>query len=134
MKAVLMLMKPCGCLGWVASVWLCPSAYGLAPSAVAAAPNLVCEAPAFDFGFARDTQVVTNTFVLHNTGTATARIVRVHSTCGCTTFQPTRTAVAPGETEPLTVLFDLRGRHGAQHRPVYVSWNNANSQPLRLTV
>ncbi len=133
MKTVLTLMKSCGCVGgWIACVWLCASARGLAPRAVAGEPSLVCEAPAFDFGSVRDTQVISHTFVLHNTGTATATIVRVHSTCGCTTTLPTRTAVAPGETEPLTVLFDLKGRHGVQRRPVYVSWNNGDGQPLRL--
>lgn len=134
MKKALLLMNSCGCLGCGALLWLCTSAFGWALSAGAAEPRLVCEEPAFDFGVARETQVISHTFMLHNTGGVTANIVRVHSTCGCTTFQPTRPAVAPGETEPLTVLFTLKGRHGAQKRPVYVSWNSADGQPLRLTL
>lgn len=97
-------------------------------------PQLICEAPTYDFGYATCTQIVNHTFYMRNSGNATATITRVHSTCGCTTVQPTRKAVPPGETEPLEVRFNTKGRNGPQNRPIYVSWNSTNSQPLRLTL
>ncbi|MEI7902908.1 MAG: DUF1573 domain-containing protein [bacterium] len=133
MQTIRLLIKACHrWAGWLARLGLLLFASSWAPPVFAAEPDLGCEAPTFDFGFVMVTQTVSHTFELYNKGDATAMIANVHSTCGCTTTLPTRHAVPPGETEPLTVLFDLKGRHGKQHRPVYVSWNSADGQPLRL--
>jgi len=98
----------------------------------AAEPMLVCDAPAFDFGCVLQTQTVQHTFILRNTGDAPVSIGRVHHTCGCTTSPPIRQTVPPGESEPLTVSYDLEGRRGAQRRAVYVFWNSPDGLPLQL--
>lgn len=102
------------------------------PSRSAAKPMLVCDAPGLDFGIARETQTVSRTFLLRNTGDAPVTIERVHHTCGCTTSAATRPSVPPGESEPLTVTFDLKGRRGVQRRAVYVFWNSPDGLPLQL--
>lgn len=134
MRTMRLLIRSYGRVGRQAVFWLSFTCCGLMTLGAAAEPRLGCAAPDFDFGTATDAQTVTNIFLLRNSGTGTATITRVHSTCGCTTFLPTRPAVPPGETEPLTVLFNLKGRHGVQRRPVYVSWNSADGLPLRLMV
>jgi hypothetical protein len=95
-----------------------------------AEPRLVCEASTFDFGSMMDTQVVYHTFVLRNTGDATATGVRVYSGCNCTTALPYRSAISPGEREPLTVQFDLKDRRGQQRKWVYVSWSGVSSNSV----
>lgn len=96
--------------------------------------RLTCDAPVFQFGSVPNTQIVCHAFVLRNTGDATATITRVHSTCGCTTVQPNHKALPPGATETMEVRFNPKGRHGPQNRPIFVSWNSTNSQPLRLSL
>lgn len=96
--------------------------------------QLVCDEPKFDFGIVTDTQIVSHVFVLHNAGDATAVISNVHSACGCTSAQLTRKEVPPGETEPLVVRFNPKGRLGPQDRPVFITWNGTNSHFMRLSL
>lgn len=127
MKTIKMPVRSCRWTGLVAGIWLSASV-----SLFSAEPRLECEMPTFDFGSTLDTQIIRHTFMLHNTGDDAATILRVNGTCGCITSLPTRSAVPPGESEPLTVFFDPKDRHGVQHRPVYVSWNSADGSQLRL--
>lgn len=98
-----------------------------------AAPKLICEDAVYSFGACVNTQTVTHTFLLRNIGGATAVISRVHSTCGCTTANPTRMRIPPGESEPVTAHLNLHGKTGAQNRPLYVNWNNPSNMPVRLS-
>ena len=106
----------------------------LAFRAAAGEAKLVCEAPTFDFGTITSAQITNHTFVMRNAGNATATISRVHSTCGCTTTQPTRKEVSPGESESLVVQFNPKSKMGVQNRRVYVRYNSTNDFPLTLSI
>ena len=112
---------------------LCLMSWALCVSA--SEPRLVCDEPTFNFGEVPvGIQPVTHIFMLRNAGNVTATITNVYSGCGCTTTLLTRSVLPPGESEPLTVRFDLAGRQGAQNRLLYVNWNSPNGQPLRLSL
>ncbi len=115
--------------GW----WLCLAL--CVPRAQAGEPRLICDEPSYDFGeMTAGTQAVTHGFVLRNVGDVAATITDVFSVCSCTTAQLNRHTLGPGESEPLTVSFDLTGRTGAQHQPLLVGWNSSDGQPLRLAL
>jgi hypothetical protein len=114
---------------WVCAVWLSVQSVGAAEEA-----KLICEAPDYGFGTQVNTEVVRHTFLLRNTGSVTAVISRVHSTCGCTTANPTRMQIPPGESEPVSAQFNLHGRTGPQNRPLYVNYNSLSNVPLRLSL
>lgn len=96
--------------------------------------QLICEEPNFAFGTRVNTEMVRHTFMMRNVGGATAVISRVHSTCGCTTANPTRMQIPPGEAEPVAAQFNLHGRTGPQNRPLFVNYNSVSNVPLRLSI
>jgi len=71
----------------------------IAVGAFADPARLDCEMPDFDFGISLDTQVVTHTFILRNTGDAAVPITQVRSSCSYITSVPTRRSVSSGETD-----------------------------------
>jgi hypothetical protein len=95
---------------------------------------LICADPSYDFGTMVNTAIVQHVFTLRNAGGVTAVIARVHSPCSCTTLSLARMQIPPGESEPMTAQFDLKGRTGLQNRPLYVNYNSASIQPLRLAL
>jgi hypothetical protein len=70
----------------------------IAVGAFADPARLDCEMPDFDFGISLDTQVVTHTFILRNTGDAAVPIAQVRSSCSYITLWPIRRSVSLGET------------------------------------
>jgi len=115
------------CTALISTVVLCQQA-------AAGTPHLTCERPTLDFQSIISTQTVCHIFPLRNTGDAPVTITRIQSSCGCTTVKPGRTVIPPGETEPMEVCFNAKGRHGAQNRFVFLSWNNTDKIPLRLSL
>ncbi len=110
----------------IVSVWL-----GLAAMGGAA---LVCEDPAFDFGEALDTDRVSHVYTLRNAGRQTVRILKVTSSCGCTTTTAEPESLAPGERSALTVQVDLRGRAGPQVFALDVITDQAGAAGLPLVI
>jgi hypothetical protein len=95
-------------------------------------PQLTCDQPIHNFGSLVNTQIVSYTFLLHNSGGATAVISRIETSCACTTTHPGWMRIPPGEDEPLEALLDLRGLNGPQRSPIAITWNDRNGAPLRL--
>lgn len=119
---------------WIFRLCLCMVWVSLPSVRAAEEATLICEAPDYGFGTQLNTEVVRHTFLLRNVGSVTAVISRVHSTCGCTTANPTRMQIPPGESEPVSAQFNLHGRTGPQNRPLYVNYNSVSNVPLRLSL
>ena len=86
-----------------------------------------------DFGTIIDGEMVVCYFDYENIGEIELVITSVEATCGCTTPDWTREPLKPGEKERLKIIFDAKGRSGAQRKVVTVMSNTDNS-PVRLTI
>lgn len=113
-----------GPLGLVVSLLL------LADSAWA---QLQIKQQVFDFGAIYAGQKVRHTFQLTNSGSQSATIGRIRSSCGCTTTQLPQRRLAPGQQVPLQVTFDSRGRRGQVRKQVQV-YNSQGQVAVVLTV
>jgi hypothetical protein len=94
-------------------------------------PQVFCEAPVFDFGKIADTQTVSRTFTLRNTGTTTAVVQRVFACCGLTASLSS-TNLPPGSNALLHVTLRADGMKGAIEKPVDVISNDPQNRYCRV--
>ncbi|MFK7960197.1 MAG: DUF1573 domain-containing protein [Phycisphaerales bacterium] len=104
-------------------------AIGLAPAtpamgmatvtAVAAAPQLNFERVQHDFGKVWDFETYSTEFMFTNTGDADLTILAVKASCGCTATSLKKKVFAPGESHPIGVVFNPKGR-GRQAKTITV--------------
>jgi len=99
----------------------------------AAAANFVEKS--FDFGDMKQGDKKEHTFMLTNSGKSDLLIRRVRSSCGCTAVAPSKKIIAAGETAPIKVTFDSRGKRGRQSKSITVITNDPKtpSTTLRIT-
>jgi len=110
-------------------------AFGLGTALTAtAAPNISCDAPLFDFGEKDNSLTIKHTFVVKNTGTDVLNISRVKPACGCTVAKISSRVVAPGQSTEITATLDLKGRTGAQTKPMTVYSNDPRQPSYQLTL
>jgi hypothetical protein len=62
----------------------------------------------WDFGHVPKTGIVSHTYLIKNIGADTLIIVKVRTTCGCTTTPLTQQKLAPNQTTDMKVFFDPR--------------------------
>lgn len=86
------------------------------------------------FGQISDAEQVKTTFEFKNTGKGTLIIQDVHSTCGCTVPDLTKTEYAPGESGTLEVVFKPQGKQGMNHQRVTVRTNDPENPSTVLTI
>jgi hypothetical protein len=79
-------------------------------SGVSEAPQIFVDGSIFDAGIVYDdTDVLTHTFTVTNTGSGELIIKNVKADCSCTTIANDKNKLAPGESLPITVKFRLKG-------------------------
>lgn len=76
-----------------------------------------------DFGTIIEGEMVLHYFEYENTGEGDLVIAGVETTCGCTTLDWNREPLKPGGRSQLKVVFDTKGRLGAQLKPMAVKTN-----------
>lgn len=82
----------------------------------------------WDFGYVPKTGKVIHTYQIKNVGEDTLIIVKVRSTCGCTTAPLSKERLAPNETAELDVVFNpAKVRVGQTTKRVQVISNDANN-------
>lgn len=98
-------------------------------------PQLTLSEAEYDFGSVGPTEVVTRTFVIHNTGKGTLTISRAFTTCGCTTAEFSSTVIPPGKVSLVTVKFDA-GFHDTRgqtvKRGVIIEANDPNQPTTEI--
>ena len=83
--------------------------------------QLVWEPDLLDFGTIRETDgKAVRYFTGVNTGTSPVKIGRVRSSCGCTTAKPDTSAILPGDTVVLPVIYNPAGRPGPFDKQIWV--------------
>lgn len=93
-------------------------------------PKIVFTETKFDFGTVNEGDKVTHTFKFKNTGKIPLIIGDVRSTCGCTVPKWPKDAIAPGEENKISVVFDTAGKKEKQHKPITITANTFPSKTV----
>ncbi|WP_340114442.1 DUF1573 domain-containing protein [Maribellus mangrovi] len=106
----------------------------LSPEQLASAPVANFEPKTFDFGEMKQGEKKSHTFTLTNDGKSELLIRRVRSSCGCTAVAPSTKVIAPGESAPVKVTFDSRGKRGRQSKSITVITNDPKTPTTTLRI
>ena len=90
------------------------------------------DAPKYDFGQVWDTDTVTHTYEVRNTGSRAVAITNVHTSCGCTTTDKWEKQVAPGEVWKLPVTFVAANRRGKTSKTITVDTDDPGARQVVL--
>jgi len=107
---------------------------GLTPEQLANAPVAKFSESSHDFGNMKQGEKKEHTFMLSNDGKSELIIRNVRSSCGCTAVAPAKKIIAPGESAPVKVTFDSRGKRGRQSKSITVITNDPKSPTNVLRV
>jgi hypothetical protein len=88
----------------------------------------------YDFGEMNQGDKKEHTFTLTNKGKSDLIIRRVRSSCGCTAVAPSKKVIAAGETAPIKVTFDSRGKRGRQSKSITVITNDPKNSTTTLRI
>jgi hypothetical protein len=98
------------------------------------APKAIVETPLYDFGTALEGKMVSHVFKIKNVGEGYLDIRGIKTSCGCTTGNPSKTHVAPGDDSEISVAFDTRFQKGHQVRTIMAFTNDPNSPQVTMTM
>jgi hypothetical protein len=101
---------------------------------LAKAPVAKFSEASYDFGEMKQGEKKDHTFNLTNDGKSELIIRNVRSSCGCTAVAPSKKVIAPGESVPIKVTFDSRGKRGRQSKSITVITNDPKSPTSMLRV
>ncbi len=87
-----------------------------------------------DFGEMKQGDKKDHIFTLTNDGKSELVIRNVRSSCGCTAVAPSKKVIAPGESAPIKVTFDSRGKRGRQSKTVTVITNDPKTPTNMLRI
>ncbi len=107
---------------------------GLSPEQLANAPVAKFSEAAFDFGDMKQGDKKNHTFNLKNDGKSELIIRNVRSSCGCTAVAPSKKVIAAGESVPIEVSFDSRGKRGRQSKTITVITNDPKNSTTTLRI
>lgn len=89
---------------------------------------------AWNFGKARQGEVLKHDFSFKNETKDVLNIVSVNTSCGCTTAQPQKMSLRPGEAVLIKVSFNSGDYLGEVKQFVYVNTDNADLSIIRFTI
>ena len=76
----------------------------------------------------------TAVFPFTNEGVEAIEIIRVSSSCGCTTAMPSQRVFQPGESGEISASFDYGSREGKQVKSIQVETTQADNPGIQLTL
>jgi hypothetical protein len=100
----------------------------------AKAPVITFDGRVFDFGRISQGQTVEHHFNFTNQGQSDLIIRAVRAGCGCTTSEPLKLRLAPGEASSIRAVFNPAGFRGMQNRAITVISNDPASPSLVLRI
>jgi hypothetical protein len=106
----------------------------LSPQERANAAKVQFKNTTFDFGTAKQNEKVTHEFQFTNVGESDLKIRKIRATCGCTTAEPDKNVIKPGETSSFKAIFSIGNRQGPQRKTVYFISNDPENPITRLTI
>ena len=103
------------------------TAVGMSAKDAEKLPVIEFETTTYDFGDVIEGERLTYSFKFKNTGKSNLIIYSSEATCGCTTSQPPKAPIRPGESDEILVTFDSKGQKGQVKKRVLVG---ANTYPV----
>ena len=88
----------------------------------------------YDFGDMKQGDKKEFTFNLTNNGKTDLIIRNVRASCGCTAVAPAKKVIAGGETAPIKVTFDSRGKRGRQSKSITLITDDPKTPTTTLRV
>lgn len=88
----------------------------------------------WDFGQAKEGEVLKHVFVLKNESRETLTLKDVSSSCGCTASKVQKKILLPGQSATLEVRFNTKGYSGNTQQYVYVYTNSLDKPLLRFII
>ncbi len=88
----------------------------------------------WDFGTAEQGSIVRYQLQVFNDGKDTLAIRKIKSSCGCTTGEPDRSLIAPGESATIAISFNTYGREGYHAKSVTIFTNDPDHPRLEFTI
>ena len=83
-----------------------------------------------DFGTIAEGAIVETEFMVKNVGDSDLIIHEAKGSCGCTVPQPPKDPIKPGDSAPIKVSFDSKGKPGSQEKTVTLKTNTANGHEM----
>lgn len=111
----------------VKDVHIPQTAEGMSAKDAEKLPVIEFETTTYDFGDVVEGERLTYAFKFKNTGKSNLIIYSSEATCGCTTSQPPKAPIRPGESGEIIVTFDSQGQKGQVNKRVLVG---ANTYPV----
>jgi len=106
----------------------------LSPEQLAKAPVAKFDDTSHDFGEMNQGDKEDHTFMLSNDGKSELIIRNIRSSCGCTAVAPSTKVIGPGESAPIKVTFNSRGKRGRQSKSITVITNDPKNPTSRLRI
>lgn len=97
-------------------------------------PHVVIAESAYDFGTVKSGSPVEHRFLLQNTGKGALKILKMHTSCGCTAAVLDSDTVAPGATTFVKATFDTTGFQGPKMKTVRLYTNDPKQASFTLTL
>lgn len=88
----------------------------------------------YDFGEMKQGDKGEYTFTIKNNGKSDLHIRNVRTSCGCTAVAPAKKIISAGDSGPLKVTFDSRGKRGRQSKTITVITNDPKNPTTTLRV
>ncbi len=85
--------------------------------------RITFEETEFDFGTAKEGDVVKHSFKFTNTGKVPLTILKARSSCGCTVPEWPEEPIPPGGTGEISAKFNTDGKTGRQKKAITVTAN-----------
>ena len=114
----------------VKDVHIPQTAEGLSAKDAEKMPVIEFEKTSYDFGEVIEGERLTYAFKFKNTGKSNLIIYSSEATCGCTTSQPPKAPVRPGESGEITVTFDSKGQKGNVQKRILVGANTYPAETI----
>lgn len=125
-------MKKLFALLLVASVVFNASAQTSTTETKPAADVLLLKQPRFDFGKIQQGRPVTHLFEIVNTGTEPIRLENVQASCGCTTPEWSKDAIAPGASATIRVGYNS-ATEGPFEKTVAITYNGGLNKNIVIS-
>lgn len=106
----------------------------LTPEQLANAPVAKFNESDYDFGDMKQGDKREHTFNLTNNGKSDLIIRNIRSSCGCTAVAPSTKVISAGQTAPIKVTFDSRGKRGRQSKSITVITNDPKNPTSTLRI
>lgn len=87
-----------------------------------------------DLGKIYNGQIVKAAIPLKNTGSSGLKVIRISTSCGCTTVRQPEGEIPPGRTDLLEVEFNSAGFRGRATKYVFIETNDPGNQYVSVTL